>query len=175
MNSDVCIITEGTFPYVMGGVSTWIAQIIESMPDLKFSVLNISASRKTQRQIRYDLPKNLVGISDAFIFDSAFSGLANLENLQDVFLFDYARPRLGKEIISSHALTREKEEALLSVYRALSTGGSLEMGDISALVQGFESDEEFIETMAHSYSAWEVIKRLYHEIGIPGLSFLDYF
>ena len=32
MNSDVCIITEGTFPYVMGGVSTWIAQIIESMP-----------------------------------------------------------------------------------------------------------------------------------------------
>lgn len=87
MNSDVCIITEGTFPYVMGGVSTWIAQIIESMPDLKFSVLNISPSRKTQRKIRYDLPKNLVGISDAFIFDSAFSGLANLENLQDVFLF----------------------------------------------------------------------------------------
>lgn len=175
MNSDVCIITEGTFPYVMGGVSTWIAQIIESMPDLKFSVLNISPSRKTHREIRYDLPKNLVGISDAFIFDSAFSGLANLENLQDVFLFDYARPRLGKEIINCRTLTREREEALLGVYRALSTGRSLAMGDLSALVQEFESDEEFIETMAHSSSAWEVIKRLYHEIGIPGLSFLDYF
>lgn len=159
----------------MGGVSTWIAQIIDSMPDLKFSVLNISASRKTQREVRYDLPKNLVGISDAFIFDSAFSGLANLENLQDIFLFDYARPRQGKEIINRHALNKEKEEALLGLYRALSTGQSIKMADIPALVQGFESDEAFIETMAHSYSAWEVTKRLYHEIGIPGLSFLDYF
>lgn len=175
MNSDVCIITEGTFPYVMGGVSTWIAQIMDSMPDLKFSVLNISASRKAQREIRYELPKNLVGIHDAFIFDSAFSGLQNLENLQDIFLFDYARPRQGKEVINKHALTREKEEALLGLYRALSTGQRIEMGDITALVQDFESDEDFIETMAHSYSAWEVTKRLYSEIGIPGLSFLDYF
>lgn len=175
MNSDVCIITEGTFPYVMGGVSTWIAQIIEAMPDLKFSVLNISASRKAQREIRYELPKNLVGISDAFIFDSAFSGLANLENLQDVFLFDYARPRQGRELVSGHTLTRDKEEALLGLYRALSTGRSLDMGAVSALVQSFGSDEECIETMAHSYSAWEVTRQLYHEIGIPGLSFLDYF
>lgn len=175
MNSDICIITEGTYPYVMGGVSTWIAQIIESMPDLKFSVLNISASRKTQREIRYDLPKNLVGIHDSFIFDSAFGKPANLENLQDIFLFDYARPRQGKEVINKHALTREKEEALLSLYRALSTGQRIEMDDIPALVQDFDSDEEFIETMAHSYSAWEVTKQLYSEVGIPGLSFLDYF
>lgn len=175
MNSDVCIITEGTFPYVMGGVSTWIAQIIESMPDLKFSVLNISASRKAQREIRYNLPQNLVGIHDAFIFDSVFSRLTNLENLQDIFLFDYARPRQGKEIIGRHALDRQKEEALLGLCRALSSGQSIDMGDIPTLLQGFESDEAFIETMAHSYSAWEAIRRLYDEIAIPGLSFLDYF
>lgn len=175
MNSDVCIITEGTFPYVMGGVSTWIAQIIESMPDLKFSVLNISASRKAQRQVRYDLPKNLVGIRDAFIFDSGLGGLPNLENLQDIFLFDYARPRQGREVINRHALSREKEDALLGLYRALCTGKNINMADIPELMRGFKSDEEFIETMSHSYSAWEVTRRLYNETGISGLSFLDFF
>ena len=175
MNSDICIITEGTYPYVTGGVSTWIAQIIESMPDLKFSVLNISASRKQQREIRYNLPKNLVGIHDSFIFDSAFGQPANLENLQDIFLFDYAKPRHIEEVTNKHTLTSEKEEALLGLYRTLSTGQRIEMSDIPLLVQGFKSNEEFIKTIAHSYSAWDVTKRLYNEVGIPGLSFLDYF
>lgn len=175
MHSDICIITEGTYPYVMGGVSTWIAQIIASMPDLKFSVLNISASRKTQRKIRYDLPGNLVGIHDAFLFDSALNQPENLENLQDAFLFDHARPHGGKETINRHTLPREKEAALLALYRALSTGQNIEMGDITTLLKDFESDKAFIETMTHSYSAWKMTRQLYDEIGIPGLSFLDYF
>lgn len=174
MNSDVCIITEGTFPYVMGGVSTWIAQIIESMPAIKFSVLNISPSRRTRREIRYDLPKNLVGIHDAFIFDSEVRGLANLENIQDLFLFDYASPRRGKEAINRRALSGEKQETLLNLYRALSTGQRVEMADISSLARGFESDVEFMETMAHSYSAWEAIRQIYSELG-EKLSFLDFF
>lgn len=175
MNADVCILTEGTFPYVMGGVSNWIAQLIESMPDLKFSVLDISASSKIKRKIHYDLPKNLVGISDAFIFDLVPSELSSMENLQDVFLFDYAKPRQGKEIIHKDTLTKNNEDGLLRVYKSLSTGKSVKMRDIAKLVQGFDTNEEFIETMAHSYSSWEITQKLYEDIAIPGLSFLDYF
>lgn len=175
MNSDVCIITEGTFPYVMGGVSTWIAQIIESMPDIKFSVVNISASRKEKHKIRYELPKNLVGLSDAYIIDYSLGGMTNLEELQDVFLFDYAAASPEREIISRHTLSREKEEALFELYHALSIGKPLDMRAIPGLVAGFASDADFMGSMVHSYSAWEVTKRLYESIGIPGLSFLDYF
>lgn len=175
MNSDICIITEGTYPYVVGGVSTWIAQIIESMPDLKFSVLNISASRQTQREIRYTLPKNLVGLQDSFIFDSPLNIFDNLTNLQDLFLFDYAKPRQGRHIINKSVLTKEKENALFAFYCALSKGRSIQLDEIPFLLQQFASNEEFIEVMVHSFSAWEVASRLYKEISISGLSFLDFF
>ncbi len=175
MNSDVCIVTEGTYPYVVGGVSTWIAQIIDSMPDLKFTVLNISPSRQSKREVRYQLPKNLVGLHDSFIFDSVLGGKENLANLQDIFLFDYAKPRHGRQIVNRHVLSREKEDALYALYAALSKGSSIPLGEIPPLLQAFGSNEEFVEIMVHSFSAWEVTSRIYKEIGIPGLSFLDYF
>lgn len=175
MNSDICIITEGTYPYVMGGVSTWIAQLIDSMPDLKFTVLNISPSRQSKREVRYQLPRNLVGLHDSFIFDSVLDGRDNLANLQDIFLFDYAKPRHGRQVVNRHVLSRDKEEALFALYAALSKGERIPLEEIPPLLQAFSSNEEFIETMVHSFSAWEVTSRIYKDIGIPGLSFLDYF
>lgn len=159
----------------MGGVSTWIAQIIESMPDLKFTVMNISPSRKSLREIRYNLPKNLVGIHDAFLFDLPFGEMDNLENVQDVFLFDYAKPGEWHELRDNRRLSKEREEALLAMYRAFSTGKSIKMADIPKITRGFADDAAFMETMTRGYSAWEVAKRLYNDIAPAGLSFLDYF
>lgn len=175
MNSDVCIITEGTFPYIMGGVSTWIAQLIESMPDLKFTVVNISASRGSQRDIRVTLPRNLVGIKDVFLFDWPSGRTGNLENIQDVFLFDYGKPMADRRTYGRRRLSKEMEEALLNLYRALGTGQPVKMCDLPLLTHGFASDGDFTEKMLSSYSAWLVIRRLYKEIGTTGLSFLDYF
>ena len=31
----VCLLLEGTYPYVSGGVSTWVHQIIEAMPAIE--------------------------------------------------------------------------------------------------------------------------------------------
>lgn len=175
MNSDICIITEGTYPYVMGGVSTWIAQIIDSMPDLKFSVLNISASRKTARQLRYTLPKNLVGLQDSFILEAGGNPLDNLTNLQDIFIFDYGRPRSGRSIVEKSVLSDRHEEDLLELYLALSRGESLNLVAIPQLLKQFSSNEEFVEAMVHSFSAWNVTGHLYNEIGPSGLSFMDFF
>ena len=37
--ADVCLVLEGTYPYVRGGVSTWVHDLIGSLPDLRFALL----------------------------------------------------------------------------------------------------------------------------------------
>ena len=37
--ADVCLLLEGTYPFVRGGVSSWVHQIISSLPEFKFSIL----------------------------------------------------------------------------------------------------------------------------------------
>lgn len=170
MNSDVCIITEGTYPYVIGGVSTWIAQLIESMPDLSFSVVNISASREIPRELRYTLPENLVEICDVFVFDSDSSELSD----QDIPFVNLAIQREKKDPATAYSLNREKD-ALLGLYRAISTGQKIKLNAIQVLAEKAESDKDFIAAIMQSYSAWKVVRQLYREIAIPGLSFLDYY
>ncbi len=156
MIADVCIITEGTYPYVMGGVSTWIAQILDSMPQLTFSVLHVGASRSQPREVRYKLPPNLVGVHDAFIFD-------------------YPSPRRGREVIEQEVLTPAEKEAFLNFYLDLTSGRGVQTNEVSRIVRSFGSDHEFIEAMAHSSSIWEVITGLYRRTAPRGLSFLDFF
>lgn len=156
MNADVCIITEGTYPYVMGGVSTWIAQILDSMPQLRFSILHVGASRHQTREVRYKLPPNLVSVHDEF-------------------LFDYPTPRKGREALDREVLSDADKEAILKFYVELTDGRTTDTDDISRIVRSFPTEADFIEVMAHSASIWDVITRLYRRAAPPGLSFLDFF
>ena len=53
--ADVCLLLEGTFPYVRGGVSTWVRQIIEGHPELTFSIVFLGATRDTLGEIATQL------------------------------------------------------------------------------------------------------------------------
>ena len=33
-HANVCLLLEGTYPYIRGGVSSWVKQLIEGMPAL---------------------------------------------------------------------------------------------------------------------------------------------
>lgn len=67
--ADVCLVLEGTYPYVSGGVSTWVHQIIASMPELKFSILFIGAEKRLALEEKYEIPHNVVAIEKMFLFD----------------------------------------------------------------------------------------------------------
>lgn len=47
----VCIVAEGCYPYVVGGVSSWINSMIKAFPDIEFVVLAIVANPFIQRKI----------------------------------------------------------------------------------------------------------------------------
>ncbi|RBB96323.1 glycosyl transferase family 1, partial [Pseudomonas sp. MWU12-2115] len=53
--ADVCLLLEGTWPYVRGGVSSWIHQMILGLPQLTFSVLFIGGQREASGQRSYGI------------------------------------------------------------------------------------------------------------------------
>ena len=43
---DVMLLLEGTFPFVSGGVSSWVNQIILGFPDLRFGLCFIGSRKQ---------------------------------------------------------------------------------------------------------------------------------
>jgi glycosyltransferase involved in cell wall biosynthesis len=69
MSADICIIAEATYPYVTGGVSTCVHQIIEQSPQLSFSVLYLGASVNLPKSLKYQLPTNVTAVDHIWLFD----------------------------------------------------------------------------------------------------------
>lgn len=67
-DSDICLILEGTYPYVSGGVSTWVHQIINAFPEWKFSLSLLGAQKDPKATFKYELPKNVVCVEEAYLF-----------------------------------------------------------------------------------------------------------
>lgn len=68
--ADVCLLLEGTWPYVRGGVSGWINQIILGLPNITFSVLFIGGQRESYGERHYEIPPNVKHIEEVFIEDA---------------------------------------------------------------------------------------------------------
>ncbi|TVR73067.1 MAG: DUF3492 domain-containing protein [Spirochaetaceae bacterium] len=58
----VCLILEGTYPYVPGGVSAWTHELIRQLPDTEFVLLTLSA--KKDQKHAYELPPIVKGVQD---------------------------------------------------------------------------------------------------------------
>jgi glycosyltransferase involved in cell wall biosynthesis len=67
MMQDVCLLLEGTYPYVAGGVSTWVHELISTLPEFDFSIVHISPSSDTIREYKYPLPDNIKQVEEVFI------------------------------------------------------------------------------------------------------------
>lgn len=61
--SDICLIVEGCYPHIAGGVSTWVDWLIKSQPDLTFSVMSIVAGGEP-RTAKFRFPDNLVAFQE---------------------------------------------------------------------------------------------------------------
>jgi glycosyltransferase involved in cell wall biosynthesis len=63
----ICLIAEGSYPYVTGGVSSWIQTLITCMPEHEFVIYAIGAHEKTRGRFKYKLPPNLVEVKEVFL------------------------------------------------------------------------------------------------------------
>lgn len=75
----VCLILEGCYPYVRGGVSTWAQEYIKSNPEIEFVIWTVHSNREFAKKPLYELPDNVVEMREIFLED-AYSGKKSKKN-----------------------------------------------------------------------------------------------
>ena len=65
----ICLVAEGCYPYVVGGVSSWIHSMIKAFPNIEFSILAIVANRSQSGKFAYELPENVTEVYEAYLDD----------------------------------------------------------------------------------------------------------
>lgn len=63
----ICLIVEGCYPYVVGGVSAWVQMLIRQMPEHQFVIVSIGAEHTQRGQFRYELPPNVTELREYFL------------------------------------------------------------------------------------------------------------
>jgi len=66
---DITLLLEGTYPFVRGGVSGWVQQLIEGLPEFSFSLVYLGAQHATQGEMRYTLPPNVRELHCHYLMD----------------------------------------------------------------------------------------------------------
>ncbi len=64
------MILEGCYPYINGGVSTWMHQYITEMPEHEFVLWVIGAKAQDKDKFVYTLPPNVVEVHQVFLDDA---------------------------------------------------------------------------------------------------------
>ena len=67
--NDVCLLLEGTYPYVAGGVSSWVCDLIKRMPEVTFSIVYLGAHRPRTKKMHYEIPPNVLDFQEHYLFD----------------------------------------------------------------------------------------------------------
>ncbi len=151
VKADVCLIVEGAYPFVTGGVSSWVHALLTNLPDLSFSIIHIGARSDVQRKLLYTLPRNVI-------------------ELREVFIGDYSQ-RHG------HIRSRRTEAAWQDfqvLHKAIATGTIPAMADLLPVLRrsgfaGLNTSDLF-----NSRESWNTLVKLYEEHA-DGQSFMDYF
>ena len=63
----ICLISEGSYPYIVGGVSSWIQQLMINMPEHEFIIIAINPEHKVRGKYKYNFPDNLIKVHDVFL------------------------------------------------------------------------------------------------------------
>jgi glycosyltransferase involved in cell wall biosynthesis len=72
--ADIGLMLEGTYPFVSGGVSSWVRQIIDGFPQFTFALVFLGGARKHYGDIKYPLPPNVVHLEVHYLMDSRRGG-----------------------------------------------------------------------------------------------------
>lgn len=63
----ICVICEGCYPFVAGGVSSWLHGLIRAMPQHEFVIWAIGAQEKSRGHYAYEMPENVTELKDVYL------------------------------------------------------------------------------------------------------------
>lgn len=147
--ADVCLLLEGCYPYVSGGVSSWVQDLITTQGDLSFHVLALLPTR-AEYALKFELPKNVTGVSHIYLQD----------------LEHGVRPK------GRHTEVLEQLEGPLTHLQKPQGG----YDDVAAIIQILGELNETLgqRLLLNSEATWRLLLRMY-QATMPQSSFLNYF
>ncbi|HZP34917.1 MAG TPA: GT4 family glycosyltransferase PelF [Methylomirabilota bacterium] len=148
--ADICLILEGTYPYVTGGVSAWIHQLVGALSELRFAIFHISATRGETHEPRYTMPPNVVSLVDVGIHGG------------------------DEPAVKGEAAGPAAWEAMWRYHEELKDGRNDGLADLLRQVSPHAGAGPSVHDYIYGKPAWEIVRRLY-ESRAPDISFLDYF
>jgi glycosyltransferase involved in cell wall biosynthesis len=150
--ADIGLILEGTYPYVAGGVSSWVHQIIRGFPEYRFALAFIGSSRSDYAGMKYQLPQNVVHLQEHYIHGGgelpAVRPLAG-----DAATYDMVE-KLHEHFRAPH---KDSDALIGESLQALSSGGQLTL-----------------QSFLHSRASWDYTTEQYRRFSRDP-SFIDYF
>lgn len=63
----ICIIAEGSYPYISGGVSTWIHRLVKELPEHDFEILSLMPDPETYPDYKYELPPMIKTVTTNYL------------------------------------------------------------------------------------------------------------
>lgn len=151
--SDICMMLEGTYPFVRGGVSSWVHQLIQGMPHLTFYLVFIGGTRDAFGDAYYELPSNVVGIETHYIMEPEASMRPSVRKVKHETISQWYGV-LAHFFDSNEPLSEKDLDFVLA--------------DL-AKTNGF-SRKDFL----FSEQSWQVLIQLYDEYA-SNQSFIDFF
>ncbi|PTU73532.1 GT4 family glycosyltransferase PelF [Pseudomonas mangrovi] len=149
--ADVCLLLEGTWPYVRGGVSSWINQMILGLPEITFSVFFIGGQREAYPRRNYEIPANVVHIEEVFLEESWSTG-----------------------VTAKGTVRKGPADVLENLYRYFHHPDQPDIQVGEALLDAFAEGRIELADVLHSRAAWEVVSEGYRR-HCSDPSFINYF
>ena len=153
VTADVGLLLEGTYPYVSGGVSSWVHQIINGFPDLTFAICFLGSRRQDYGEKKFQLPTNVVHLEEHYLSEAG--GAPPVAAMGgDTEMFD-----INREL---HAYFREPKR--------LAERGAAVLEQLSGELEGRMDRSQFL----YSEASWNYTAEQYRE-HCTDPSFVDYF
>jgi polysaccharide biosynthesis protein PelF len=146
--ADICIIVEGCYPYVPGGVSAWIDWLMKSQPETSFSIVALWP-RPMKMKPRYAPPPNMLHLDHLYLQQFGAHPTTRGE------------PPVGIERLGE------------SFTRFMTGGGAFALGEVMEELAILRRKYD-LPQLFNSPVAWQLAQDMYRR-EMPNGSFLHYF
>jgi glycosyltransferase involved in cell wall biosynthesis len=144
------MIVEGAYPFVVGGVSTWVHDLLTSYKDITFSLVHIGVSSEYEEDIKYELPPNVLEFRKIHLLDNV--------------------PWRGPRFKNKAAAWKSFETFVDDIVSDDITS----IRDVLAFFSKENPDSLSPYDIFHGKPFWDLLVKHYEE-HMPDFSFIDYF
>jgi len=161
--ADIALLLEGTYPYIRGGVSSWVHQIIGGLPEIRFAIIFIGGTQEMYGPAQYQFPPNVTHVETHYLLHHDKQHLKPSAR--------QGNRRAFEAMDELHAYLRRDAEMPDERFATAQTT-STQIANIFARLGSAEgiSREDFL----YSKASWDYITRQYRE-RCTEPSFINYF